>query len=90
MHKLTKITPLVRRKIYDEFTDSNKEINYKEKLYKKVTKKSLSLKYNVHRNTISKIISRWKLWDFTVHKSTTNKVKTIEFWLKKLSKIEKN
>jgi len=82
MHKLTKITPLVRRKIYEEFIDSKNKI-------KKITKKYLSLKYHIHRNTISKIISRWKIWDFTIHKSTTNKVKTIEFWLKRLSKIEK-
>lgn len=93
MHKLTKITPLTRKIIYEEFTNWEIKIKdwdrWKFKIIKKVGIQDLALKYNVHRNTVSKIISRWKIWDFTIHKSTTFKNRTIEFWLKRLSRIEK-
>jgi len=67
MHKLTKITPLIRKEIYRKYKEKmiitkwkNKEEYYKE----------LVIFYRVHYNTIRKIIKRWKVWDFTVHKST--------------------
>lgn len=77
MHKLTKITPLVRGEIYKDYTESKYKI------------KTLSSKYRVHRNTISKILVRGKIWDFTIHNSTTYKNKQLEFWLKRLSRTEK-
>lgn len=67
MHKLTKITPLIRKEIYRKYKEKmiitrgkNKEEYYSE----------LAIFYRVHYNTIRKIILRWNNWDFTVHKST--------------------
>ncbi|PIQ41903.1 hypothetical protein COW06_01495 [Candidatus Gracilibacteria bacterium CG12_big_fil_rev_8_21_14_0_65_38_15] len=68
MHKLTKLTPLIRREIYSK---------YKEKM--RVTKGKrkeecyceLGVFYRVHYNLIRKIVKRGKEGDFTVHKSTT-------------------
>ena len=67
MHKLTKITPYIRKEIYNKYREKmqitkwkNKEQYYEE----------LSVYYRVHYNTIRKIIKRWKNWDFSVHKST--------------------
>lgn len=69
MHKLTKITPLIRKEIYRKYSDKmqitkwkNKELFYAE----------LAPIYRVHYNTIRKIIKRARIWDFTVHLSIIN------------------
>ena len=67
MHKLTKITPLIRKEIWIKYKNKmriskwkNKELFYVE----------LSEFYRVHYNTIRKIIKRARKQDFTVHLST--------------------
>lgn len=68
MHKLTKITPYIRKEIWRKYKQKMRvtKWNDKEKYYEE-----LAIFYRVHYNTIRKIILRWRNWDFTVHKSTT-------------------
>ena len=75
MHKLTKITPLLRKEIWRKYTEKMTKTKWKnkEKFYEK-----LSLIYRVHYNTIRKIIKRARKWDFNVHLSTTKD----NFWWK--------
>ncbi len=75
MHKRTKLTQLIREQLYQK---------YKEWFQRK----ELTILYMVHYNTICKVIKRGKLWDFTVHKSTRNDYRSIEYNLKRLSRIE--
>lgn len=76
MHKLTKITPLIRREIYGKYKKKMQETKWKEK---ELFYLELGAYYRVHINTIRKIISRWKNWDFTVHKSTIIKNRAYRF-----------
>ena len=85
MHKLTKITPYIRKEIYNKYREKmqitkwkNKEQYYEE----------LSVYYRVHYNTIRKIIKRWKNWDFSVHKSTIKA--NLWYKFKEIIKLEKN
>lgn len=70
MHSLTKLTSLIRKEIYRKYTEKMIETRWKwkEKCYG-----NLWEYYRVHINTIRKIIKRWRVWDFTIHKSTTRK-----------------
>jgi len=84
MHKLTKITPLIRKEIFKKYKEKMKITNWKDK---EQYYQELSLFYRVHYNTIRKIILRWKDWDFTVHKST---IKANQWYkIKKVFKVEK-
>ncbi len=84
MHKLTKITPLIRKEIFKKYKEKMKITNWKDK---EQYYQELSLFYRVHYNTIRKIILRWKNWDFTVHKST---IKANQWYkIKKVFKVEK-
>lgn len=67
MHKLTKISPLIRKEIYNKYKEKMKITKWKNK---EEYYKELAIFYRVHYNTIRKIIVRWKNWDFSVHKST--------------------
>lgn len=69
MHKLTKITPYIRKEIWRKYKEKmiitkwkNKESFYIE----------LAEFYRVHYNTIRKIVKRARKWDFTIHLSTRN------------------
>ncbi len=68
MHKLTKLTPLIRREIYSKYKEKMRVTKWKrkEEYYCELWEY-----YRVHYNLIRKIIKRGKEWDFTVHKSTT-------------------
>jgi len=84
MHSLTKIPPLYRKEIYNKYKQKMilTKWKFKEDYYKE-----LWVFYRVHYNLIRKIIQRWRIWDFTVHKSTTK----ANLWhnFKKVLKVEK-
>ena len=67
MHSLTKITPLIRKEIYGKYKEKMRVTKWKQK---EEYYRELWVYYRVHSNTIRKIIQRWEIWDFTVHKST--------------------
>jgi len=83
MHKLTKITPLIRKEIYRKYKEKMIITKWKDK---EEYYKELAIFYRVHYNTIRKIILRWNNWDFTVHKSTIR----ANLWhnFKKVLKVE--
>ncbi len=76
MHKNTRITPYFRKVIYEKWQIG-------------ITIKSLAKTFNVSRTTIYKIIERGGEKDFSVHKSTNNRYKSVFYGLKKLGKTEK-
>lgn len=84
MHKLTKITPLIREEIFNKYKEKMKITKWKNKEEHYI---ELAWYYRVHYNTIRKIIKRWKNWDFSIHKSTTK----ANLWhnFKKVIKVEK-
>lgn len=75
MHKNAKLTERIRKEIFEKKQDWQ-------------TLKNLSIYYHVHLNIIRKVCKRWKQWDFTVHKSTREDYRSLEYWLKRLLKIE--
>lgn len=75
MHQLVKLTTFNRKecyKLYEEWRKIQEIANY----------------FHVHRNTITKILERAKIWDFSVHKSTREDYRSIRYWLRKLDVIE--
>jgi transposase InsO family protein len=66
-HPFVKIPPLKRVEIWNHYSQRMKETKWKkkEKCYK-----DLALSYQVHINTIRRIIDRARGQDFTIHKST--------------------
>ena len=88
MHKLTKLTPLIRKEIYRKYKEKMKITRgkWKEEYYKE-----LAEYYRIHYNVIRKIIKRGKNGDFRVHKSTTkaNLWHNFKKYLKAEKKIEK-
>jgi hypothetical protein len=57
MHKLTKITPLIREEIFNKYKEKMKITKWKDK---ELYYAELSLYYRVHYNMIREIILRWK------------------------------
>lgn len=88
MHKLTKITPLIRKEIFNKYKEKMKNTKWKNK---EACYNELAVFYRVHNNTIRKIIKRWNIWDFTVHKSTikANLWYKIKYIFKIENKIDK-
>lgn len=84
MHKLTKLTELYRKKIYKDYIEKMKITIWK---WKEAFYKEQGEYYRVHYNLIRKIVKRWKIWDFTVHKSTTKA--NLWYKFKNLVKAEK-
>ena len=68
MHKLTKITPFIRKEIWLKYSQKMKKTKWK---WKELFYIELSTFYKVHYNTIRKIIKRARKGYFTVHLSTT-------------------
>ena len=77
MHKNTKLTPSLRREIYQIWQNNNHSF------------RQLAKQYHVDKNIICKVIVRGKLGDFSVHDSTNHRYRTIEYGLKRLSVIER-
>ena len=77
IHKNTKLTPLQRKILYNDY-------------HKKYIRKcELIKKYQVSRPTVDKILNRGRQRDFTVHSSKNKRFTCLEYGLKRLSKIEK-
>lgn len=76
MHKHTKLPPILRREVYDRWCRTHQSI------------RSLSSIYRVDRNIIRKVLLRGRLGDFSVHDSTNQRYRTIEFGLRRLSRTE--
>lgn len=75
MHKNTKLPPVMRREVYTEWLGGR-------------TQRSLADEYHVDKKVIGKIIIRGRLGDFSVHDSTNERYRTIEYGLKRLMKTE--
>ena len=76
MHKHTKLTPSLRREVYNKWCTGRDSF------------RSLAKLYHVDKNIISVAIKRGRLGDFSVHDSVNHRYRTIEYGLRKLSKIE--
>lgn len=76
MHKNTKLSPYMRRAIYELW-----------KRGRSIT--SLSKEYKVSRPIIYKVLERARLGDFNNHSSTNHRFRTIEYGLRRLSETEK-
>lgn len=77
MHKNTKLTPLIRKSIYFLWTNGNKVAH-------------LAREFHVNRSVIYKILRRGKIGDFSLHNSTNQRFKTINYGLKRINKSENN
>lgn len=77
MHKSTKLTPTLRREVYDQW------INHTRSL------RDLARSYHVDKHVISRVLARGKLKDFSVHDSTNRRYRTIEFGIKRLAVTER-
>lgn len=74
MHKSTRLTPFTRKECY--------------RLYKVWREKQeIAIHFHVHRNTITKIIKRAKVLDFSIHKSTREDYRSLEYGLRKLDTL---
>lgn len=76
MHKSTRLTPILRKEIYEKW---------------KITRpsfRSLGREYHVDKNVISKVVVRGRLNDFSVHDSKNHRFRSIEYGLKRLAKVE--
>lgn len=74
MHKSTRLTTFNRKECYKLYWEWRK-------------KQEIAIHFHVHRNTISKIIRRAKLWDFSVHQSTREDYRSLRYGLRKLDAI---
>ena len=88
MHKLTKLTPLLRKDIWRKYSEEMEITKWKNK---EAEYKALAEFYRVHFNTIRKIVKRARLWDFTVHLSIRKDMLNHNFkkYLKKERKLLK-
>jgi transposase InsO family protein len=77
MHKHTRLTPTLRRDLYDCWQKGS--VSFRE----------LGRRYHVDKNIVKVVILRGKLGDFSVHDSTNHRYRTIEYGLKRLALIEK-
>lgn len=76
IHKRTKLTPILRKELYDDYYTA------------KLRVAELKRKYRVSAPTVYKVLQRGKLRDFSVHKSINTKFRTIQYGLKRLAKVE--
>jgi transposase InsO family protein len=76
IHKFTKLTPVKRREIADQYFKEGVRIC------------DLARTYQVSRNTIYNVIHRAKNKDFSVHKSINKRYRCIQYGLKRLAKVE--
>jgi hypothetical protein len=76
IHKGTKLTPIQRKQVYDDYHKH------------KIRKCNLIKKYQVSRLTIDKILNRGRKKDFITHNSTDKRFTCLQYGIKRLSKIE--
>jgi len=76
IHKNTKLTPIKRKEVYEDYHTNN------------LRKCELIKKYDVSRPTIDKVLYRGRNNDFTVHDSSNARFRCIKYGFKRLAKIE--
>lgn len=76
IHKWTKFTPVKRREIADKYFKEGVRIA------------TLARDYQTSRNTIYNILNRARLNDFSIHKSTNKRYRTVQYGLRRLAKVE--
>lgn len=76
IHALTKLTPSQRRTLTRE---------YYAHLF---TKKQLCERYGISYPTLNKILTRSQYGDYTIHRSGNARYRTLEYGLRRLSKIQ--
>jgi transposase InsO family protein len=75
MHKHTKVPPTLRKEVYERWIHGQSQ-------------RSLADEYHVDKKVIGRIAVRGRMNDFSVHDSTNQRYRTIEYGLKKLLKTE--
>jgi len=78
IHKRTWLTPIHLKIIYRKYTE------------KKITVSDLAREFHVSRSTIYKIIKRGRPNDFSIHRGTDARYRTVKYGLRLLAKIEKS
>ena len=91
MHKRAKFTPLMRQEITRQYRQ--KRLEYKQKYgttwwSKQIIYPELAEYHRTHVNTIRKIVSRWLMWDFSIHKSTRKDYRTFARNMPKIDAIQ--
>jgi hypothetical protein len=76
IHKRTRLTPIQRQELYDDYHTNNLRVCH------------LIKKYRVSAPTVYKILHRGRLRDFSVHKSANARFRMITYGLKRLAKVE--
>ena len=76
IHKRARLTPIQRQEIFEKYYQSNVRIC------------DLCRQYSVSRPTVYKILERGRQKDFSLHKSTNQRFRCLEYGLKRLSKVE--
>jgi transposase InsO family protein len=76
MHKFTKLTPTLRREVYQGWLTGKKSL------------RQLANQYHVDKNVVATVLLRGKIGDFTVHDSTNHRYRTIEYGLRRLAAVE--
>jgi transposase InsO family protein len=75
MHKHTKVPPTLRKEVYHRWIEGQSQ-------------RSLADEYHVDKKIIKRIVVRGRQKDFSVHDSTNQRYRTIEYGLKRLMKTE--
>lgn len=76
-HKNQKLTEKNRKHIWQLYQDHRRISNIADK-------------YNVSRPTIYKVIKRSRVQEFQIRNSTNTRYRWLQFWLKRLAKIQEN
>lgn len=76
MHKSTKVTPVLRKEVYERYCRGDGSIRL------------LAEAYHVDKVVIGRIVTRGRRADFSVHDSTNHRYRTVEYGLKRLAKTE--
>lgn len=77
IHKRTKLTPIQRKQLTDDYFKNHIRIC------------DLCQKYQISRPTVYKIIYRSRNNDYSVHRSENKRFRCLEYGIKRLSKIER-
>ncbi len=77
VHAHTKITPRMRKELARDY------------YIRKLKKIELQRKYGISYPTVQKILTRARHGDFSVHSSANKRYRTLEYGLRRLSKIQK-
>jgi len=77
IHKRTRLTPIQRKELYDDYHTNHIRVC------------DLVRKYRVSAPTVYKVLHRGRQRDFSVHRSTNARFRTIQYGLKRLAKVER-